>query len=273
MPTRKPTPRRSARTSDKFVLYQLAVQSPEAEVDYCIRTYRKHYGEAPTKFREDFCGTHLISCEFVKRGRNNQSWGIDLDQPTLDWGIRHNSSRLRADQRARLHLVNQNVLHVTQPKVHVIGAFNFSYFIFKTHAELVRYFRAAHESLEKKGLFVVDAYGGWESQQVMQERRKIAGEGFTYVWDQAEYNPIDDHTLCHIHFEFPDGTRMRKAFSYDWRLWTLAGVSDAMIAAGFRTTEVYWEGSDAKGEGNGIYRRTLRAENGPGWTAYVVGVP
>ena len=263
-------PQYTARTADKHILYQESVQSPESEVDFCRRIYRKRHGENPTTFREDFCGTFLISCDWVKRGPKNHAYGIDLHKPTIDWGRKHNLSRLKPDAQKRVHILQENVLNVTSPKVQVVGAFNFSYFIFKHRDELVAYFTAVRKSLKPGGVFILDAYGGWDSQKAMEEKRKC--EGFTYVWHQAEYNPPDDHTLCHIHFHFPDGTKMRKAFTYDWRLWTLGGIRDALISAGFKGTEVYWEGTTADGEGDGVFRKAERAENCNSWTAYIVGV-
>lgn len=261
----------TAKTADKHVLYQTSVQSPEAEVDFCTRIYQKEYGESPTRFREDFCGTALISCEWVRRRKANHAYGIDLDRPTLDWGRKHNIATLKPDAAERVHLIEDDVRSVTSPKMHVVGAFNFSYFIFKKRAALVAYFKAVRRSLAPKGVFVLDAYGGWEAQEEMEE--KTTHKGFTYIWDQASYNPINDHTVCHIHFEFPDGSKLRKAFTYDWRLWTLGGVQDALIDAGFGSTKVCWEGTDADGDGNGVYRECKKAENTPGWNAYVIALP
>lgn len=264
-------PKHTARTADKHALYQESVQSPEAEVEFIDRVYKRHYDHVPALFREDFCGTALISCEWVKKRKENHAYGVDLHRPTIDWGVKHNIDRLPQRAADRVHLVNDDVLNVTKPKVHVVGAFNFSYFIFKEFDGLVAYFRAVKESLDKRGLLILDAYGGYEAQQVMKEETKY--DGFTYVWDQAEYNPINDHTTCHIHFRFPDGTMMKKAFSYDWRLWTLGGIQDALLAVGFKATEVYWEGTNKDGDGNGVYRKSKKAENTPGWNAYIVGVP
>ncbi len=261
-------PTYTAKTADKFVLYQQSVQSPEAEVTFIDRVYKRLHGRPPHLFREDFCGTFLNACEWVGRRRENHAYGIDLHEPTLDWGRRNNLSRLRPDAAARVHLLHDDVLRVQQPKVHVVGAFNFSYFIFKKLDDLVAYFRSVRSSLLPGGLFVLDAYGGYEAQRAQKDVTKH--DGFVYIWDQAEYNPIDDHTVCHIHFAFPDGTMLKKAFTYDWRLWTLGGIRDALALAGFASSEVYWEGTDAKGEGNGVYRPCLKAENTPGWNAYIV---
>lgn len=253
-------PRYSKKT-DKHVLYQLAVQSADAEADFIDRAYRKAYGSTPTHFREDFCGTQLISCEWARMRPRNVAYGVDLHKATLAWGRRHNIARLSPRERARVHQIHADVRRVTRPKVHIVGAFNYSFFVFKERRDLVTYFKAVRRSLLPRGLFVCDAYGGWESQQVMKERTKI--KGFTYVWDQAAYNPVNDHTRCHIHFKFKDGTTMKRAFTYDWRLWTLGEIRDALADAGFSSTSVYWEEDD-------VYRERRRADNSPAWNAYIV---
>ena len=271
MTGKKKKPRFSAKTSDKHILYEQAVQSPDSEVSFIDRVYRRHFGRPATIFREDFCGTALVACEWVRRRRTHIAYAVDLDQPTLDWGLEHNVSKLPEGAVGRIHLINDNVLHVTRPKVEVIAALNYSYFLFREADQLVRYFAAARRSLAGEGLLVLDAFGGYEAQQVVQETTKH--DGFTYVWDQAEYNPVNDDCTCHIHFRFPDGTRLRRAFTYHWRLWTLGGIRDALRAAGFKSTEVYWEGDDGEGGGNGVFRRAERAENCAGWNVYIVGVP
>jgi hypothetical protein len=264
-------PTYTATTADKHKLYQIAVQSPEAEARFIDRIYHRTYGRRPTLFREDFCGTAMISCAWARGRRENHAYGVDLHRPTLDWGIAHNVNRLPAGAAARVHLINDNVLNVWRPKVHIVGAFNFSYFIFKELDDLVAYFTSVRKSLHKEGLFVMDSYGGYEAQQVMKERTRCPG--FVYIWDQSAYNPVNDHTICRIHFTFPDGTMMRNAFTYDWRLWTLGSIRDALRLAGFRSTEVYWEGTNKRGGGNGVYRVCKKVENCPGWNAYVAARP
>ena len=45
-----------------------------------------------------------------------------------------------------------------------------------------------------------------------------------------------------------------------------------MLQVGFSRADVYWEGTDKEGEGNGIFKKRERAENCESWIAYVVGV-
>ena len=61
--------------------------------------------------------------------------------------------------------------------------------------------------------------------------------------------------------------------SYDWRLWTVLEVREALSDAGFTATEVYWEGIEEDGnEGNGVFTLQETAENTESWIAYIVGI-
>src|SRR5690606_33076657 len=84
-------------------------------------------------------------------------------------------------------------------------------------------------------------YGGQEAIDVMTEDREVDDEDFTYVWEQEKFNPISHDTVCHIHFEFPDGSRLERAFSYEWRLWTLPELRELLAEAGFSAVHVFWE--------------------------------
>ncbi len=258
----------TAATADKHHLYERAVQNPEAEIEFIDRTFRKLRGRTPAVLREDFCGTAFMACTWVRGRRTNQSIGVDLDRPTLQWAIANNLSWLNDEERTRVELICDDVMKVRAAPADIIAAFNFSYFIFKSRATLLDYFKAARRGLKEDGLFYLDCYGGYEAQDVMEEPRKCAG--FTYVWDQAHFNPITSETLCHIHFRFPDGTKMNRAFSYDWRLWSIAEIRELLAEAGFTRSTVYWEGSDEDGEGNGIFRPSTKGEVCAGWVSYLI---
>ena len=267
--TKKParTGWRTAKGSDRHELYELSVQEPAAEIAFIDRRYRELHGRAPAVLREDFGGTGFLSCEWVKHRTGNEAWGIDLCSKTMAWGKARHGARLTAAQRARMHWVKGDVRGGGSPPADVIAALNFSYFIFKSRAGLVEYFRAALANLKPGGLFVLDSYGGFQSFSVTKEERDL--DGFTYVWDTERYNPINGDVLNHIHFRFPDGTELRKAFTYDWRLWTLAEIQEALVDAGFVRPAVYWEGTTKDGEGDGKFRRATVGEACEGWIAYI----
>jgi len=259
----------TTKNADKYVLYTESVQCPESEVDFLVRVYRKRNDKLPVIVREDFCGTAAICCEWVKRNENGISIGVDLDPEPLAWGRQHYVSKLNADQADRVRLLQDDVLAVRTEPVDVILALNFSFCVFKERSVLLAYLRRCREALADDGIMVMDIYGGPEAQKPNEDITEK--DGFDYVWDQAKYNPITNEALNHIHFDFPKGPRMRKAFTYDWRLWTLAELSDAMADAGFAESRVYWEGTDEDGDGNGVFKVRKHAEVEDAWVAYIVG--
>lgn len=268
---KKPKRRPQAKDADLFRLYEEAVQDPEGDVQLVSRLFQKQYGRAPRLLREDFCGTAAMACAWVKQHRENRAWGIDLDPTPLTWGKEHNIGALEPAQMKRIELLQADVLEATHERVDITVAFNFSYFIFKERDLLVRYFKHARSTLREEGMFILDLYGGADAQRTMSETREC--DDFDYVWDQDVFDPIHLGAVNHIHFEFPDGSSIERAFTYDWRLWGIPEIRDALADAGFSSSEAYWEQTDKKsGEGNGVYYRADRALDDPAWVAYVAAV-
>jgi SAM-dependent methyltransferase len=282
----RPTKRTKARTAasycDRHDLYQRAVQCVEAEIDFVDRTYKRLRDRRAVLLREDFCGTANTSCEWVRRRKTNRAVGLDIHHPTLEWGRKHNLSTLTEEQRSRLDLRQVSVLDQRDGEIDggfdAVLAMNFSYWCFKDRPTLLRYFRAVHGSLASDGVFFLDFYGGPDALREIQEKRRIGarpggGHGsppFTYVWDQARYDPISGDILCYIHFRFADGSEIKRAFTYDWRLWTIPELRDVLVDAGFSPVTVYWEGDDDKGGGDGIFRPRKHGEACPAYIAYIV---
>ena len=262
----------TAANADKHELYQLSVQDPVVEIAFVHRVYKKTFGRSPMSLREDFCGTAFFCAEWVKSHAERTAIGIDLDQPTLDWGIKHNLSAIGEPGR-RVKLLRQNVLDPVADKSDIALGLNFSYWVFMTRSEMCAYFKGVRASLNTQGLFVLDAYGGPYSMEPMGEddieRTPVKG-GFTYVWDQHEFNAIDHSVVNHIHFEFRDGSKLERAFTYEWRFWTLPELRELLAEAGFSRSHVYWEDEDEDGDGTGVYRARKHADNGGAWVAYVI---
>lgn len=281
MPSRPSKSRRSTapagpkpRPTDPHVLYQRSVQSPDAEIDFVDRTYFKIRDRRAARLREDFCGTAYTSCEWVRRRKTNTAVGLDLHAPTQAWGRKHNLSTLPAEAASRITLLKRNVLDPGPgtDRMDVVLAMNFSWWVFHERRTLLDYFRAVRRSLVSDGIFFLDIYGGWESMKEQQDRRQIGGRkrGFKYIWDQVAFDPISNHTICRIHFKLANGRSIRRAFEYDWRVWTIPETRDALADAGFSRTTVYWEGDDGTGGGNGIFRPRAKGECCPSWIAYLV---
>jgi hypothetical protein len=269
---KKKSSRYTARTADRYELYQLAVQSPENDVAFLRRLFRRVVGRPALHFREDFCGTALLCATWVKQGAAFTAEGVDLDPEPLAWGREHNLAPLGDDAR-RIELHQADVRAPSTRKADLRVAQNFSFCIFKQRAELLEYFRIVREGLADDGVFALDLYGGTESTMAMEEPRKVEG-GFTYVWEQARYLPGSGDYTCHIHFRFRDGTEMRKAFSYEWRYWGLPELKDLLREAGFSRVSSYFEQTDEEdGSGNGVFARDetgASCEDCAGWIAYLI---
>lgn len=266
----KPKKKTIASRADRHKLYQASVQSPEADVEYFSTVFEELRGRTAKSMREDFCGTAYLSCTWASNKKSRTAIGIDLDGPTLDWGREHNLAKLSKAAQQRVELVEGNVLDGHGEPTDITCALNFSYGVFKTRDELRRYFEVARDRLGDDGIFITELYGGFEAIVEVEEEREL--DGFTYVWEQASYNPINHHTLCYIHFRFPDGSKIRKAFTYDWRLWTVPELREVLAEAGFSDTKVYWERTDEDGDGTGEYVATEEEENQDSWLVYIVGV-
>ncbi|MFP4144693.1 MAG: SAM-dependent methyltransferase [Phycisphaeraceae bacterium] len=260
-----------AKQADKYALYQQAVQDPETEIAFLERAYRSHFGRTPRVLREDFCGAFAVCCEWAKK-RGRSAVGVDVDPEPLAWGREHNLAKLDAEARKRVRTLEQDVREVRGPRADVVAAANFSFWIFEQRAELLRYFKAARRNLAREGVLVLDMMGGSESYVEEQEEVRRC-RGFRYVWEQVRFDPVSSTGRWHIHFRFPDGSELTRAFSYDWRLWTIPEVRELLEEAGFDESHVYWEGTDPEtGEGDGQWRKVRSAASDPAWIAYVVAV-
>jgi len=261
----------TARTADRHLLYQRAVQAPETDAAFYSRWFRKYTGRPLRLLREDFCGTAVLACHHVKLHRDNRAIGVDLHWPTLAWGRIHNVRKLLDPaQQRRLLLLQKDVLDVRSPRADAIVAVNFSYSVFKTRRQLAAYLRNCYRALAPGGILFLDAWGGPDVQRRATDVTRL--RGFAYEWEQRRYDPISHEITCAIHFAFPDGSRLRDAFVYDWRLWTLAELRELFAAAGFRDVHVLWEGTDRKtGRGNGVFRRKEKGDMDEAWISIVVG--
>ncbi len=268
-----------ADRADPHALYEKSVQSPDFDLPFFAEYFENYTGRPLRLLREDFCGTAALSAYFVTQHPENHAIGVDLDWPTLNWGIKHHVSLLPVDQQNRLTLIHGNVLDPHSSQVQLAVALNFSYMIFKDRPTLRQYFKRAKESLQPGGMYILDIWGGSESQVLQEEPRDIDnpeddGIGdFTFIWDQDAFDPTTYFCTMRMHFTFQDDSEMRNAFVYDWRMWTMPEVMELMNEAGFRDVHFLWEGTNRKtNEGTGTYHRVEKGEADLAWVTYIVGV-
>ena len=266
-----------ADRADKFALYQRSVQSPGVDIAFFDAEFRKHRGRVPLKVREDFCGTALFSAEWCKTDPQRTALGVDLDGPTLEWGRMHTLAGAPPDAVERVTLAQADVRDTTLGQSDLIVAMNFSYCVFKTRDELRAYLAAARENLVEDGVFALEVYGGTEAIVELTDERELRG-GLTYVWEQEKFNPITHHTVCHISWRFRDGSELRRAFTYDWRLWTLPELGEILHEAGFSDVRFYFERVEAEDDddeymtGTGDFVEHTEIENQEAWLGYVLAL-
>lgn len=256
-------PKRTRAPLDRHLLYRLAVQAPGRDAALFARWFEKHAGRTLRVLREDFCGTAAISTAFVAGGADRMAIGVDHDRATLDWAEAHHLAELDDEQRARVKLVCADVHAVKAPKADLLVALNFSYCVFHQRSELLRWLRHCRACLRPGGAVWLDAFGGGLAQRPFEERFEHGA--FAHVWEQRAFDPQTHRVDCRIHFEAKGHAPLRDAFVYDWRLWTVPELVDAMHEVGLTEVEVLWQDPRTGG-----FRSLRRRRADPHWLAYVV---
>jgi hypothetical protein len=273
MAARQKKKRTLAEKADKFLCYQKSVQSPDHEVDFFEQAYRDIFKKKPYSLREDFCGTFAVCCSWVASNSKRTAIGVDLCPETLEWGRDHNLAKLTDAQKKRVRLLEQDVRKLNRPRVDVLAAQNFSFWIFKTRSEVVSYFKAAYKNMNQQSVMVMDMMGGGDcliEGHVDKRTIKKGKKGFKYLWEQVSHNPINHDASFAISFKFKDGSKLDRAFEYHWRFWTLPEVREMLAEAGFAESHVYFEVEDENGEDTGEWRREDVHASSPCWIAYIV---
>jgi hypothetical protein len=115
-------------------------------------------------------------------------------------------------------------------------------------------------------VFACDIYGGESaflagSSDV--EHPLPDGGVVVYTWEQRSADPLTGRVRNAMHFEVRcDGVvelTLRDAFTYDWRLWSVPELRDALVEAGFAAVEIYARTPDAVDEAGAVYVQPLGA--------------
>lgn len=279
-----------AATADKYTLYQIAVNSPKHDVNLFNNVYCAYRGTRAVVFREDFCGTALMCAEWVKRHVQNIAIGIDVDAPTLVWAQKQNLASL-GGAAERVRLIQADVLAFQQSSVKpreqdsqdidlqpdIVCTYNFSCCLLHTRVELLKYFRNVRSALKSNGLFFFDLFGGVQAIQPSKSEKDYGS--FKYEFEQSFFDPISNTTRIHLHFRFPDGSAIRSAFSYFFRLWSIREAREVLEDAGFSSSRVWFSGN-VRNSGDVLhtYREIKQGETPSpqdceAWNAIIVGFP
>jgi hypothetical protein len=214
-------------SADPFTLYELAVTSPRQLAPFL---YALH-GKRPKVLGEDFSGTAAVSRGWIRYRKGLRAIAVDQDADVL----------AKTEPMAGLKLVASDVLKV-RDKADLIAATNFPVCYWHTRKALIKYLRHVRSRLNPRGIFVADLYGGPHALKTGKRTKQVRlpdGGSFMYVWDQKSVDPLTGRVFNAIHFRVPGEKPIRNAFTYDWRLWSIPEMCDAMREAGFKSTEVH----------------------------------
>lgn len=238
---------RGSSALDRHDLYEVCVQSPRD----LVPMLRGIHGGAARVLGEDFAGTAALSHLWVAQVEKGRAIAIDLDGEAL-W---------RHGEEGRVEKVAADVLRVKlpeRPTCDVIFVGNFSIGYLHDRRTLVKYVKRCAKRLKRGGVFVCDTYGGastFTTGHVQREHRTLDGRRVLYTWEQREADPISGRVTNAMHFQVDrDGeieARLPDAFVYEWRVWSIPELVDAMREAGFGGVDVYDKVPSAMdGEGN-----------------------
>jgi SAM-dependent methyltransferase len=254
-----------ADIADPYDLYIASVQNPELTVKQCSRLFQEQIGSTPAIIREDFCGTAAICHAWVREHESARVFGVDHDNAPLTWCRNNLLPQLSEIERERVDLICSDVRSPSLPGADLILALNCSFCVFKKRSALIDYFRSCRKALGDQGMLVLEVYAGPEAQMIGSDI--VHCQDFTAVWEQARFNAVTNETTAHLHFQFSDGSEIRKAFSYDWRLWSPAELVEALRDAGFAGAEVYASDFDQ----NKPVEPCSSASVPVHWTVYLAG--
>jgi SAM-dependent methyltransferase len=259
--SRKPAAALSARNADPHALYEQSVQRPDVMIGFIEELFDHARDRAPRTVREDFCGTAHLAALWTCSGDHRRAIGVDHDAGVLGWARRHNVQPL-GEARRRIDLIHGDVLDVRR-QADAVVSLNFSHFTYHTRENLRRYFRHARRCVKPGGLFICDAFGGPESIRPCLDKRRFSR--FEYHWEQRAFDPLTNRIDCRIHFRFPNGTALRDAFAYDWRMWSLPELRELLAEAGFDDLGIYFESEEG-------FIADFDAVDFEAWVAYVVAL-
>lgn len=252
---------------DKFDAYELCVQSPR-HLSMFLRALYPGSGTPPDALilREDFCGTAALSRRWVADARRRfgpdapaRAIAVDLDPAVLARAAKANQEAGLSGAITLLHADCITAPVRPSDTCDIIFVGNFSIGYIQDRRTLVDYLRRSRERLalgrmgfsSDTGLFACDTYTGPGAYALGGVTRTHMGRGrevVRYTWEQREADALTARVTSVLHFQIEiDGeitARFPDAFTYHWRLWTIPELREAMLEAGFASTEVHQDVSE-----------------------------
>jgi len=250
-----------------LTLYDLCVQNAPASVRFIDAARRNHRLPAARTLREDFSGGGGLALAWVASAKPRSAIAVDHDPAVLTRLL--NSPRIKP--------ITADVHRCHQP-ADVIAATNFSLGYFHTRAGLLRYLTLCRKRLNPKGSFIADMYGGPSAFQTRAQRCTFHlpdGTPVRYEFEQRNTDPLTGRVLNALHFTVGTGRnalKLRDAFVYDWRLWSLPELTDACQNAGFTQIEFHDFEGGALDDTGAFHTRALQHGDqlNTNWVVYLV---
>ena len=93
--------RANGKWPSKYKLYENSVQDAPEDIILFDSIFKELLGYKPQSLREDFCGTHLLSCNWVKKSSKHTAVCHDIDHEPLEYGQKYHFSKLSIAQHYR----------------------------------------------------------------------------------------------------------------------------------------------------------------------------
>ncbi len=267
-----PSPRKSVKSPaptplDRHALYQLCAQSPTRDV----KVLAAIHAHKPRTLGEDFCGTAALSSAWVELSSRHRAIAVDHDAATL----------ARSTPHPRIKLIHADARRPRDP-TDLIAVLNFSICELHDRATLIAYLRHARRRLtpSPRACFVCDIYGGSDAfftGSIHQKFTGPSGQRIRYSWEQRTADPLTGRVINAMHFDVRHKGAapfaFHDAFVYDWRLWSVPELRDALRDAGFTRTEVFERQPGAIDNDGDFHLSPIEdaGEIGSSFSLYVVG--
>jgi hypothetical protein len=256
----------------RFWLYERTVLSAAHEVSFIARVYEEAFARAPTDLREDFAGTAAVAVGFVRSRSERRATAVDVDPAPLAYGERVHLGALSSHVRARVRIVAGDVTAVESGPHDVIHVGNASHNAIHDVNALAHYVERSYARLHEEGLLVVEVFGGTVHTGPGVVDDETHTRGITHRFYSASFDPLTHGRVYFIDFICDDGAVFERAFTYDWRMWTLAELEPLLRTAGFSDVYFYVEHRDASGTPAGPFVRVGEAPSGERFVCYLIGV-
>jgi hypothetical protein len=230
---------------NRYDLYELAAQTPDLQA----RFLHAVHGRAPAVLAEDFSGPSGIARAWLAMAPFHRAICTDRDPDPIEHAQQRLAEQLDEDPHSRATWYICDVLEAGG-RADVIASLNFAVCELHERSRLLTYLRHSLLRLEADGVFVADVYAGPDALLTGRYAQTIETEqgDVFYEWEQIEADPLTARVRNAMHFRLPDGRELPNAFEYDWRLWSIPELRDALWEAGFARTEAYTRLGDAMDE-------------------------